>query len=89
MFNFGFVIHDLANIVTFCLSITYIYWTIADAQVIKEEHFRKLKILLEPKVTFDFLNVHPLSPGGFFTFSVAVAHGAPSHCTLLLSAQCT
>ena len=81
-------VKNFVNIVTYGLLITYTYWTLADAQVIKEEHFRKLKILLEPKVTFDFLNVHPLSPGGFFTFSVAVAHGAPSHCTLLLSAQC-
>ena len=25
---------------------------------------------------FDFLNVHPFSPGSFFTFLVDVAHGA-------------
>ena len=31
-------------------------------------------------IVFGFLNVHLLSPGGFFTFLIALAHGAPRHC---------
>ena len=27
-------------------------------------------------IVFGFLNVHLLSPGGFFTFLIALAHGA-------------
>ena len=30
-----------------------------------------------PSNIFDFLNVRPFSPGGFFTFLVALALGAP------------
>ena len=32
---------------------------------------------------FDYINVHSLSLGGFFTFLIALAHGAP--CLLLIS----
>ena len=42
----------------------------------KEQTFRKSKILLELQATFlNFLNVRSFSPGGLFTFLVAVAHG--------------
>ena len=34
-------------------------------------------VTLDSSNIFDFLNVWPLSPGGFITFLVAVAHGVP------------
>ena len=56
-FNSG--IHNLAVckknfviIVTFALSITYKYWTLADARVKKDYHLENQKMLLGPKVTF-------------------------------------
>ena len=48
--KFDSVIHDLAvckknfvNVVTFGLSITYTYWTLADARVKKDEHLENQK----------------------------------------------
>ena len=61
-----FVIHDLA---------------VCKKNFVNIVTFRKSKMLLEPKVTvFGFLNIHPFSPRGFFTFFVAVAHGEPHLC---------
>ena len=38
------------SIVTFALSITYIYWTLVDARVKKDEHFEnKKKCYLDPQ----------------------------------------
>ena len=56
----------------FCqLSFDYTVWTIVDARVKKDEHLEIQTILLfGPQVTF--LNFHPFSPGGFFTFLVAL-----------------
>ena len=49
-----------------------------DARVKKDEHLEIQKKSFEPHVTFFyFLNIRPFSPGGFFTFLVALAHGAP------------
>ena len=48
-------IHDLAvckktlKIVTFALSITYTYWTLADARVKKDEHLENKKCYLNLK----------------------------------------
>ena len=88
-FNSG--IHNLAVcrknfviIVTFALSITYIYWTLADAWVKKDEHLINQKCYMDPSNIFDFLNVRPFSPRGFFTFLVAVAHGVPFHNLFLI-----
>jgi hypothetical protein len=64
-------------LVTFALPFIYTYWTLVDARVKKDEHFESQKYYLESKYFFDFLNVHPLSPGGFFTFLIALAHGVP------------
>ena len=79
------VIHDLAvckKLCTYCKfwSIAYKYWTLLDAQVKKDEYFFRNSIaLLEPKGRFFyFLNIPLFSPGGFFTFLVAVAHGVAS-----------
>ena len=41
---------------------------------LKEKNIYKIRVQM---IFFDFLNVHPFSPGGFFTFLVALAHGTP------------
>ena len=49
-----------------------------DAQVKKDKQLEKFKKLIwTPSNISSFLNVRPFSPGGFFTFLVALAHGAP------------
>ena len=69
----------LVPIVTFTLSFTYTYQTPADAQV-KRKNIHKIKnVTWGPNNYFDFLNVCPFSPGGFFTFLVALTQGASSN----------
>ena len=46
-----------------------------DARAKKDEHFENKNCYLGSIFFFNFLNVHPLSPGGFFTFLIALAHG--------------
>ena len=36
-------------------------------------------VTLGPSNIFDFLNIRPFSPGGFWTFLVALAHGVPPY----------
>ena len=62
--------------ITFSLYITYTYGTLADAWVKKDKHLESQKYYMDLCNIFDFLNVHPFSPRGFFTFLVTVAHGA-------------
>jgi hypothetical protein len=53
----------------FALSTTYTYWTLADAQVKKDEHLENQ-------------NLHPFSPIGFFTLWLLwpiVRRGAVCH----------
>ena len=69
-------VKNFVNIVTFGLSITYTYWTLADPRVVKDEHLENQKCYLNLNNIFDLLNVHPFSPRSFFTFLVAVVHGA-------------
>ena len=66
-------------LVTFALSFIHTYCTL----VKKDEHFENQKRYLGSFFFFYyyFLNVHPLSPGGFFTFLIALAHGAPGQAT--------
>jgi hypothetical protein len=69
--------------VIFPLSITYKNWTLVDAWGKKDRHLgNKKNVTFSPSNIFDCLNVSPFSPGGFFIFLVAVAHGAPSRCAL-------
>ena len=69
-------VKNFVNIVTFGLSITYTYWTLADPPVVKDDHLKNQKCYLNLNNIFDLLNVHPFSPRSFFTFLVAVVHGA-------------
>jgi hypothetical protein len=59
------------------LHITYTYGVLGDAWVKKDKHLENQKCYMDPSNIFDFPNVHPFSPRGFFTFLVNVAHGAP------------
>ena len=68
-------VRHFVSIVTFALSITYTYWTLADAQVKKDEHLENQKCHFGSMYHFDFLNVCPFSTRSFFTFFVAMAHG--------------
>jgi hypothetical protein len=61
----------IVSVVTFALSINHIYW------VKKDEHLLITKnASLNPCKFYFFLNVQTFLPRGFFTFLVAVAHGA-------------
>ena len=46
------------------------------ARVQKEKHLENQNVTWTQNNIFDFLNVRHLSPEGFFTFLVVVAHGA-------------
>ena len=65
-------VKNFVSIVTFALCITYTYWTLVDARVKKDKH------LENQKCHFGWLTlrIHPFLPKCFFTFLVAVAHGA-------------
>ena len=65
-------IHDLSV----CILLTHMGSTLAEAWVKKDEHFINQKCYMDPTKNFDFLNVRPFSPRGFFTFLVIVALGA-------------
>ena len=54
-----------------------------DARVKKDEHLENQNVTWTPNNIFDFLNVRPFLPGGFFTLLAVVAHGA-THQKLLL-----
>ena len=41
----------------------------------KDEHLEDWKCIMGSKYFFDFLNICPFSPGGFFTFLVGLAYG--------------
>ena len=71
------MIWHFVNILISFLSITYTYWTLADVWVKKDEHLGQQICHFRSVYHFDFLNIRPFSPTGFFTFLVAVAHGAP------------
>ena len=79
--KFNSLIHDLAVCKKLCKHsnfwfVTYTYWTLADPRVVKDEHLENQKCYLNLNKIFDLLNVHPFSPRSFFTFLVAVVHGA-------------
>ena len=61
----------------FLNSSSYTYWTLEDARVKENEHLENQNVILGPSNIFDFLNIHPFSPGGFRTFLVALAHCPP------------
>jgi hypothetical protein len=73
-----FVKH-FVSLVTFYLFITYTFWTLADARVKKEKYLENQNVTLGPCNIFYFIKVRPFLPRGFFTFFVALAHGAPRH----------
>ena len=56
------MIWQFVSIVTFAFSITYTYWILVDAWVVKkDERSENQKYYMGPK--FDFLNVCPFSQG--------------------------
>ena len=72
----------LTLIVTFVLSITYPYWTLAYPRVKKDEHLENQKRHFGSMYYFQLLDVSPFPPRGFFTFLIAVAHGAASYSSM-------
>ena len=61
---------------------TYTYWTLADAWVKKDEHLENQKRHFGSMYYFQLLDVSPFPPRGFFTFLIAVAHGAASYSSM-------
>ena len=75
-------VKNFENIVTCCLSNTYTLWTLVDGRVKKDEHLENQKRHFGSMYYFHLLNVGPFPPRGFFTFLIAVAHGAASYSSM-------